>query len=123
MTPSPSQNLPGHRIDIELCPQQVRVVFNGKTIADSRQAIVLQEQNLAPVYYFPRDDVRMEFLSATEKRSFCPFKGNAKHWALSVGDRLVKVAAWSYERPFDGAGLITGYMAFYPEAIESLSLD
>ena len=86
--------------------------FNG-TIADSAHVLIMHETRLPNVYYFPRGDVRMEFLQRSTHRTNCPFKGNATHWSLTVGDRTVENAAWSYEEAFDEAASVTGYVAFY----------
>lgn len=112
---------PDYRIDIKPCEKPIRIICNGKTIADSRRALLLQEQDHAPVYYFPRQDVRMGILHPTTKTTFCPFKGEANHWALSVGGQHIEVAAWSYENPFAEVKLIKGYIAFYPEVVDQLS--
>jgi len=112
---------PDYRIDIDACDNPVRVVFNGETIVDSENALLLREQDHAPVYYFPREDVRMDLLRPIEKISFCPFKGEAHHWALSLEAQHIEVAAWSYETPFSEVKKIKGYIAFYPEAVDQLS--
>lgn len=109
-----------HRITIESCDSQVTVVFNENIIAESRQALVLLQQGHKPVYYFPRRDVRMDLLNGTSKKTFCPFKGDANHWALTSKDRHVEIAAWSYINPLDEVGMIKDYIAFYPEAIDKI---
>lgn len=55
---------PNHPITVAPNPRRVTVVFNGYTIADTRQARTLREASLAPVQYIPRDDVQMNHLSA-----------------------------------------------------------
>lgn len=107
---------PDYRIDIEVCEKPMRVVFNSETIADSQHTLLLREQDHAPVYYFPRQDVRMALLHPTAKTTFCPFKGEASHWALIIGAQHIEVAAWSYDKPFNEVKKIKGYIAFYPEA-------
>ena len=56
---------PGHRITAEPAGVRVRVTFKGEVIADTREAIQMEEamegSTVAPaVYYIPRKDVRME---------------------------------------------------------------
>ena len=111
---------PDYRITIAECAKPMRVVFNGVTLADSRHALLLKEQDHATVVYFPRDDVRMEMFTPIAKTTFCPFKGEASHWALQAGTRHVAVAAWSYETPFNEVHQIKDHIAFYPEAVEQL---
>lgn len=57
--------------------RKVTIELDGITIADSNKAVLYREPRLAPVYYFPRSDVRMDLLRRTTHRSHCPFKGNA----------------------------------------------
>jgi adenylate cyclase len=110
--PAETPARPGYRIHHEPCPRRVRVVFNGVEVADSRRAILQRETRLAPVYYLPREDVRMDLLARTDYRTHCPFKGNASYWTLSVGDQSVENAVWSYEDPLPEAEPVRGYLAF-----------
>ena len=93
--------------------KRVRVEFNGTRIADSARALVVHETRLAPAYYFPADDVRMDLLAKTGFTTHCPFKGNAGYWTLKVGDRVAENAAWAYEEPYREAEKIRGYLSFY----------
>jgi len=45
---------PDHRIQVKPTSVRVQVKFNGELIADSRDALVMQEGTYAPVYYVPR---------------------------------------------------------------------
>ena len=47
---------PDHPITIEPNPKRVRVVFNGRVVADSTRALTLREASLRPVQYIPRAD-------------------------------------------------------------------
>lgn len=112
---------PDYQIDIKACKQAVRVVYNNETIADSREALLVHEQDHELVVYIPRQDIRMDMLAPIAKTTFCPFKGNARHWALRAQEQGVEIAAWSYEEPFKEVETIKDYIAFYPEAVDRLS--
>jgi adenylate cyclase len=103
----------GYRMVIEPSDQRIQAVFNGETIVDSRSAMIMQETRLSPVFYFPREDIRMDFLSRTNRRSNCPFKGNASYWDVVVGSNSSENAAWSYEDAYDEASIVKDYVAFY----------
>jgi uncharacterized protein (DUF427 family) len=103
----------GHSVEVEPSPRWVRVAFNGVTVADSKRALLLRETRLAPVYYFPRADVRLDLMSPTELHTRCPWKGEASYWTLKVGDKEAANAVWSYPNPLPGREDITEYMAFY----------
>ena len=82
-------------------------------MADSCRAQYLRETKHLPVYYFPIDDVRRDFLIATDHNSHCPFKGDASYWTVKVGDREAQNAVWSYKQPYLEVSEIQDYLAFY----------
>jgi adenylate cyclase len=98
----------------------VKVVFNGVTVADSPNARVMRESRHVPVYYMPQSEVRMDLMHRTDHRTYCPFKGNASYWTLTVGDHTAENAVWSYEDPFDEVAEIKGYVAFYSSKMDGL---
>ena len=109
---------PEHRLTAKPAGVRVQVKFKGEVIADSGEAIRLEEGSYAPVYYFPRKDVRMERLARTSHQTYCPFKGNASYFSLKGG---AENAVWSYETPYDEMLAIKDLLAFYPDKVESIS--
>jgi uncharacterized protein (DUF427 family) len=101
----------------------VRVIFNGETIAETRRAIRVLETSHPPVYYIPREDIRMEWLTSTARTTFCEFKGAATYWTLTVADRVSPDVAWSYKHPAPGFEAITGHLAFYPARVDACYVD
>jgi uncharacterized protein (DUF427 family) len=85
----------------------------GAVLGETRNALEVNEEGLASVVYFPRDDIAMAFLDKTEKVTHCPKKGDATHYSIVTKSTTLKDAAWSYEAPFDAADRIKGYLAFY----------
>jgi uncharacterized protein (DUF427 family) len=53
----------------------VRVRFGGQLVAQSARAYRVLETSHPPTWYIPRPDVRMDFLQATAKSSFCEMEG------------------------------------------------
>jgi uncharacterized protein (DUF427 family) len=96
----------------------VRVAFAGQVIAHSNSAYRVLETSHPPTWYIPKADIKMEFLAATKKSSFCEWKGSASYWTVSVGDQKVENAVWSYESPNKSFLPITGHLAFYPSRFE-----
>jgi uncharacterized protein (DUF427 family) len=114
------KNHPDHRITTEAAAVRVRVTFNGEVIADSREAVRVDEGDYAAVYYLPRKDVKMERLMRTTHTTYCPFKGNASYYSLSSGGRIAENAVWSYETPYDEMGVIKELLAFYTDKVDSI---
>jgi uncharacterized protein (DUF427 family) len=97
----------------EATPKWVRATYNGQWVADSRRAMLLWEPpRPTPLYYFPRDDVRMELLSPSDHTRNSQSLGAATYWNLRVRDRNAGNAAWAYDSPPDGAPDTRGYVAF-----------
>src|SRR5881628_162862 len=103
---------PGHWIHTSQSPRQVRVVFGGEAIAESKRVQLLREDGVLPVYYFPRQDVRMNLLLPTDHKSRCPYKGEASYWTARSGARVAENAAWSYVNPLPEAAGIRECIAF-----------
>jgi uncharacterized protein (DUF427 family) len=106
---------PEHRITTKPAGARVRVKVKGEVVAESREAIVLQESRYPPVYYLPRKDVKMERLARTSHSTHCPFKGDASYFSFVNGPEN---AVWSYEQPYDEVAAIREHLAFYPDKAE-----
>jgi len=106
-----------HEISATQTDWQVSVEFNGVTIADSSRAILFREGSMAPVYYFPRDDVRMDLMRRSRHKTHCPFKGDASYWSLTVGEKSLQNVVWSYEKPIEEVVSIKSFIAFYMDQL------
>ena len=111
---------PQHRVATRPAGVRVRVSLDGEVIADTSEAVALEESKssssvLAPVvYYVPRKDVKMERLERTSHHTYCPFKGEASYYSIKGGPEN---AVWSYEKPYDEMTAIAGLLAFYPDKV------
>jgi uncharacterized protein (DUF427 family) len=114
---------PKHRITTKPAGVRVQVKVKGEVIADTRDAIQLEETHVghvvAPViYYIPRKDVKMERLVRTSHGTHCPFKGQASYYSLKDGPEN---AVWTYEQPYDEMTAIKELLAFYPDKVDSIT--
>jgi len=89
----------------------------GAVIAESSNAVELNEGAYAPVIYFPRADIAMAFLEPSERTSRCPHKGDASYYSIAAKSGLIDDAAWSYEAPIDSVAAIAGHLAFYTDKV------
>ena len=109
---------PDHPITLERARRRWRVSFAGQTIADSAEAIILQEAHYPPRVYFPRGDVVMAHLARTDLATNCPYKGDAAYYAVKVDGQVADNAVWTYETPYPAMGAIEGMLSFYPDKVE-----
>ena len=107
-----------YRVRVDLSPLRVRVEHGGVAVADSRRALLLLEQRHAPVFYLPVEDVRMDLLEPTERRTRCPHKGEARYFTVTGGERPAENGAWVYDAPLAGVAAIKGRIAFYPDRLD-----
>ena len=117
--PGYSRN-PGHKVEARPAGVRVRVTFNGEVIADTRDAIRMEEDSYPPVYYVPHHDVKMQHFNRTDHTTYCPFKGHASYYSLSAGGRIAENAVWSYEQPYDEVSVIRERLAFYPNKVDRI---
>ncbi len=101
----------------------MRVVLSGTVVAETSRASRVLETSHPPVYYIPLDDVRQDLLSPSSQSSFCEYKGAARYYTLTVGDRVVTDAAWFYPDPSPGYESIRDQVAFYPGRVDECTVD
>lgn len=109
---------PGHRVELSEADHAVEVSLAGEIIADTRRAILLQEDGYPGRYYLPKADVDMQKLSASTHTTQCPFKGGARYWNVAAGDSVAENGAWGYDSPYDECAALAGYVAFYGERFD-----
>ena len=85
----------------------------GAVLGESDHALELTEGSYAPVIYFPREDLAMEFLDESDKKTICPHKGEASYFSIVTKSTTLENSVWSYEAPKAGMEEIAGYLAFY----------
>ena len=105
--------------DYQHVTNKVRVEFNGELIAETQRAIRNLQTGIPPVYYIPREDIRLDTLRPTARHSHCRFKGDADYWTVQIGDRAAGNAAWSYPDPLPEALSIKDHVAFYAHAVDA----
>ena len=86
----------------------VKAVWNGETIAESDDTVVVEGH-----HYFPRDTVRENILLPSDTTSACPWKGIARYHSIQVGGAMNVDAAWYYPDPKPAAAEIKDRIAFW----------
>lgn len=114
---------PDHPIAIEPATARIVVSLAGRTIADSRAALKLQEAAYPPAYYIPRADVDMSLLTRTEHTTYCPYKGDCSYYSILLGGERSVNAVWSYEHPYPAVAAIKDYVAFYPDRVDTIAVS
>src|ERR1700680_2767942 len=111
---------PDHPITIEPNTSRVVVTLAGQVIADTREALTLQEASYPAVQYVPRKDVDMTLLARTSQVTYCPYKGDASYYSIPAGGERSTNAVWTYEEPYEAVAPIRDHLAFYSDRVDSI---
>jgi uncharacterized protein (DUF427 family) len=109
-------------------PKWVRVFLEGKPVADSKNVLLLRGEGQIPVYYFPQDDVQMDYLEEAEPGSSIARQGpgpwpeppeGAQVFTVRVNDTSARNAAWLVQKPPDALPELAGHVAFVWNKMEA----
>ena len=110
---------PDHPITVTPTAQRVTVRIGDRIIADTTDALTLQEASYPAVQYLPFDSVDPAVLRPSEHETYCPFKGDASYY--SPGHRRRR----AHQRrsgptavPYDAVAEIKDHLAFYPDKVQ-----
>jgi uncharacterized protein (DUF427 family) len=86
----------------------MRAIWNGVTLAESDQTVVVEGN-----HYFPPESLNRDALVGSHTTSTCPFKGNANYVTAQAGGAVNADAGWYYPQPNPGYEQIAGHVAFW----------
>ena len=111
---------PDHPITVTPARGRVTVIAAGRTIADTRAALILKEAAYPPVYYIPRKDVDMARLQRTTHQTYCPYKGECNYYSIPLGGERSVNAVWTYEAAYAAVAEIKDHLAIYPDRVDAI---
>lgn len=103
--------------------KQIRVIFNGITIAETNRAKRVLETSHPPAYYIPPEDIKLEYLVKNPRQTWCEWKGGCAYYDLKMGELYVPNVAWRYPQPTPDFIPIQEYYSFYAEKMEACYVD
>lgn len=109
---------------VEPSPRWVRAILGGRTIVDSRAAMLVFGIAFTPRYAFPLADI--EATALTPSSSDAPSTSDAgadragarRYFDLRDGDRVWPRAAWTYPTPTDAAAALAGHVLIEWDTID-----
>ena len=112
-----------HYAVIDEYKRKLTLKYNDEIVAESERALILKEVGKSvydPVFYFSKEDIKVELDREPQRNSFCPIKGDATYWNLKE-NTADDYFAWSYEESLPMTKKIEGYIAFNPAKITFIS--
>jgi uncharacterized protein (DUF427 family) len=98
---------------VEPVAARLQVWFAGVPLADTVHGLRVIETSCPPVYYFPQEDVHVDFLTQMVHTTLCEWKGIATYWNVSIRGRRQEAVGWSYAEPEPGFERLKRHFAFY----------
>lgn len=86
----------------------MKATWNGATIAESDDIVILEGN-----HYFPESSLNRDVVSFSNHKTSCAWKGQASYYSLLVNGELNTDAAWTYTDPKPEAENIKGRVAFW----------
>jgi len=111
---------PDHHITIAPSGKRVHVRFAGQVIADTTNALRMEEKGHPPRLYIPRGDADMGALTRSDHTSHCPYKGDAGYFSLAADGRSADNAVWTYEQPYPAVAAIKDHLCFFDKKVDAI---
>ncbi len=86
----------------------MKATWKGATIAQSDDTVVVEGN-----HYFPASSLDRRYVTFSNHRTTCPWKGSASYYSLLVDGELNADAAWYYADPKPGAEEVRDRVAFW----------
>ena len=85
-----------------------QAVWNGQVVAKSSETLMVEGN-----HYFPPTAINRELIADSSDTTFCPWKGTASYYDLTVDGQSNPGAVWYYADPMEAAAPIKDYVAFW----------
>jgi uncharacterized protein (DUF427 family) len=103
--------------------RHIRITHGGMVLAETSSSIRTLETSHPPSYYIPQADIAMSLLTATDRTSFCEWKGHAVYWTVAIAGSVFRDVGWSYPEPTRGFALLRDHIAFYAAPFDRCLVD
>jgi len=92
--------------------KHLKVICNGIVLAETNRGKRVLETSHPPTYYFPPEDVRVEYFIETSKILLCEWKGRYQYYNILIGEKLIPYGTWRYFEPTPNFVSIQTYYSF-----------
>ena len=86
----------------------MKAVWKDKVIAESDDTVVVEGN-----HYFPASALKREYVTFSNHKTTCAWKGQASYYSLIVDGELNSDAVWYYADPKPEAEMVRGRVAFW----------
>ena len=114
---------PYKRIDALRSARHVRVEIAGETVGETDRPTIVIEPGHPLRYYVPAEDLHMDVLEPSPRRSRCPYKGVAAYRSAWLHGKRYTDICWSYVEPTREFFKIKDLVCFFQEREAVIHVD
>ncbi len=92
----------------------MKAVWKDTVIAESNDTVIVEGN-----HYFPESSLNRAYVTFSNHKTMCAWKGQASYYSLIVGGELNADAVWYYPDPKPEAANIKGHVAFWKGVVVS----
>jgi uncharacterized protein (DUF427 family) len=92
----------------------MKAVWKDTVIAESNDTVIVEGN-----HYFPETSLNRAFITFSNHKTMCAWKGQASYYSLMVNGELNADAVWYYPDPKPEAEQIKGRVAFWKGVVVS----
>lgn len=86
----------------------MKAIWNNTVIAESDDTVLVEGN-----HYFPESALKREYVTFSNHKTSCPWKGQASYYSLIVNGEMNIDAVWYYPDPKPEAQMVQGRVAFW----------
>ena len=86
----------------------MKATWNDTVIAQSDDTVVVEGN-----HYFPESSLNRDYITFSNHKTSCPWKGQASYYSLIVNGEMNPDAVWYYADPKAEAEMVRGRVAFW----------
>ena len=102
---------------------ELQIVVNSIALAKTTRGFRVLEREHPPTYYFPLQDIQMQYLRLNARNSECEWKGQAIYFDWVLRDAKIRDIGWCYPNPNAKFTDIQDYISFYPAKADACFVD
>ena len=85
----------------------MKAIWNGTTIAESTDTVLVEGN-----HYFPASSLNRDYVQFSNHKTSCAWKGQASYYSLLIHGELLTDAVWYYPDPKPEADMVRGRVSF-----------
>ena len=89
-------------------PLIMKAIWKDQVLAESDDVVEVEGN-----YYFPISSIKTAYFKDSQRKSTCPWKGEASYYDVDIDGQVNEAAAWFYPAPKPDAQVVKDRISFW----------